>query len=65
MVAMAVAPALYRCRRQADALAAYRVVRETVVAQLGVEPGRVLQALNRAASGRTSSRSERSSTTTA
>lgn len=40
--------ALYRCGRQADALAAYRVARETIVAQLGVEPGRELQALHHA-----------------
>lgn len=37
--------ALYRCGRQADALAAYQSVRSTLVGQLGVEPGPELQAL--------------------
>ena len=40
--------ALYRCGRQADALATYRATRATIVAQLGVEPGRELRALQRA-----------------
>jgi predicted ATPase/DNA-binding SARP family transcriptional activator len=38
--------ALYRCGRQADALAAYRRTREGLVAQLGLEPGPGLQALH-------------------
>ena len=37
--------ALYRCGRQADALAAYRTTRELLVDQLGLEPGRELHAL--------------------
>src|SRR5262249_53484971 len=34
--------ALYRCGRQADALAAYRDGRDVLVAELGVEPGPAL-----------------------
>jgi DNA-binding SARP family transcriptional activator len=37
--------ALYRCGRQAEALAAYRQSRETLVEQLGVEPGAELREL--------------------
>jgi predicted ATPase/DNA-binding SARP family transcriptional activator len=37
--------ALYRCGRQADALAAYRRARDVLVEQLGIEPGRALQEL--------------------
>lgn len=37
--------ALYRCGRQADALAAYRRARAVIVAELGVEPGPALRAL--------------------
>ena len=37
--------ALYRCGRQADALAAYRTTRDLLVDQLGLDPGRELQAL--------------------
>src|SRR5262249_14070330 len=40
--------ALYRCGRQADALDAYRDARSTLVDQLGLEPGRELQDLERA-----------------
>jgi DNA-binding SARP family transcriptional activator len=40
--------ALYRCGRQADALAAYRLARATLVDQLGIEPGAQLQELERA-----------------
>ena len=40
--------ALYRCGRQADALAAYRVARATLVDQLGIEPGAQLQELEHA-----------------
>ena len=39
--------ALYRSGRQADALAAYRAARETLVESLGIEPGEELQALER------------------
>jgi predicted ATPase/DNA-binding SARP family transcriptional activator len=37
--------ALYRCGRQADALAAYRRLRATLVGELGVEPGERLRGL--------------------
>jgi predicted ATPase/DNA-binding SARP family transcriptional activator len=37
--------ALYRCGRQADALAAYRRLRTTLVSELGVEPGERLRGL--------------------
>jgi hypothetical protein len=40
--------ALYRCGRQADALAAYRAARETLVGEVGIEPGSELQELERA-----------------
>jgi predicted ATPase/DNA-binding SARP family transcriptional activator len=39
--------ALYRSGRQADALAAYRVARETLVEELGIEPGSALRRLER------------------
>ncbi|MEU5692904.1 BTAD domain-containing putative transcriptional regulator [Actinosynnema sp. NPDC020468] len=39
--------ALYRCGRQADALAVYSRMRATLVERLGLEPGRDLQALQR------------------
>jgi predicted ATPase/DNA-binding SARP family transcriptional activator len=39
--------ALYRAGRQADALAAYRSVREHLVDELGLEPGRDLQRLEK------------------
>jgi YVTN family beta-propeller protein len=39
--------ALYRCGRQADALDAYRQARETLVDELGLEPSRELQELER------------------
>lgn len=38
--------ALYRCGRQADALAAYRDARQVLVEQIGVEPGAELRALH-------------------
>ena len=38
--------ALYRCGRQAEALEAYRRARETLVGQLGLEPGPELRALH-------------------
>lgn len=40
--------ALYRCGRQADALAAYRAARESFVAELGIAPTPALQELERA-----------------
>ena len=40
--------ALYRSGRQADALAAYRAARATLVDELGIEPGAELQELERA-----------------
>src|SRR4051812_5091431 len=40
--------ALYRCGRQADALAAYRDAREVLVEQLGLEPGAELHNLHEA-----------------
>src|SRR3954451_20462141 len=40
--------ALYRAGRQAEALEAYRLAREVLVEQLGIEPGRELQELQRA-----------------
>ncbi len=40
--------ALYRAQRQAEALEAYRRARETMVEELGIEPGRELQELERA-----------------
>jgi WD40 repeat protein/DNA-binding SARP family transcriptional activator len=40
--------ALYRCGRQADALEAYREVREILVEQIGVEPGPELRRLQEA-----------------
>ena len=40
--------ALYRSGRQRDALAAYRRARETLVEQLGIEPGRELRELEAA-----------------
>jgi DNA-binding SARP family transcriptional activator len=39
--------ALYRCGRQADALAAYRRAREAFVDELGIEPGPELRELER------------------
>ena len=43
--------ALYRSDRQADALAAYRAARETLVETLGIEPGTALRSLERAILG--------------
>jgi DNA-binding SARP family transcriptional activator/class 3 adenylate cyclase len=40
--------ALYRCGRQAEALASYREARQHLVEELGIEPGRELQELERA-----------------
>ena len=40
--------ALYRAGRQTDALAAYRATRETLLGDLGVDPGPALQELERA-----------------
>ena len=40
--------ALYRSGRQADALSAYQAARETLVEELGIEPGTALQQLQRA-----------------
>jgi predicted ATPase/DNA-binding SARP family transcriptional activator len=40
--------ALYRAGRQSDALAEYRAARETLVDEIGIEPGPALQALERA-----------------
>ncbi|MFL5889421.1 MAG: ATP-binding protein [Solirubrobacteraceae bacterium] len=40
--------ALYRSGRQAEALQAYRAARRALVDELGIEPGRELQALHRA-----------------
>jgi YVTN family beta-propeller protein len=39
--------ALYRCGRQADALERYQQARRELVEQLGIEPGRALQELER------------------
>jgi DNA-binding SARP family transcriptional activator len=40
--------ALYRCGRTAEALAAYRQARQTMIKELGIEPGERLQQLERA-----------------
>src|SRR3954471_3420695 len=37
--------ALYRCGRQAEALAAYRDARRTLVDEIGIEPGAALREL--------------------
>ena len=39
--------ALYRCGREAEALAAYQVIRETLIEELGTEPGPRLRELHR------------------
>lgn len=39
--------ALYRCGRQAEALSVYRRTRDSLVAELGLDPGRALQELER------------------
>ena len=40
--------ALYRCGRQAEALAAYRRARDLLAAELGIDPGEALQRLHQA-----------------
>ena len=40
--------ALYRCGRQAEALEAYRHARDTLVDEIGIEPGPELQRLHAA-----------------
>jgi peptide/nickel transport system substrate-binding protein len=40
--------ALYRCGRQADALAAYRQAREQLLGELGLDPGEALRGLEQA-----------------
>ena len=47
--------ALYRSGRQADSLEAYRRARETLVGELGIEPGKALQGLHEKILGRTPS----------
>src|SRR5256714_3340501 len=47
--------ALYRDGRQSDALAEYRAARETLVEEIGIEPGPALQALERAIRGQDAS----------
>ena len=44
--------ALYRCGRQAEALAAYQRTRRMLVDELGVEPGRELRDLQAGHPGR-------------
>jgi predicted ATPase/class 3 adenylate cyclase len=39
--------ALYRCGRQAEALAVYQATRRSLVEELGIEPGQALQELHR------------------